>query len=40
MLKKLSFGTTSVIVALVLALGSAVTAFAITIVVDGDQEAV
>ncbi len=40
MFKKMSFRATSLIVALVLALGSAVTAFAITIVVDGDQEAV
>ncbi|GAB4532830.1 MAG: hypothetical protein Fur0018_21690 [Anaerolineales bacterium] len=40
MFKKLSFRATSLIVALVLALGSAVTAFAITIVVDGNQDAV
>ncbi len=38
MFKKLSFRVTSLIVALVLALGSAVTVFAITITVDGTRE--
>ncbi len=40
MTKKYSFRALSLAVAFLLALGSAVTAFAITIVIDGDQDAV